>query len=73
MADTKAQLRAWFARDHRDMRAVSLSLLLLASGLLILWAAKEVAGVEEGAVFVALLVIPVVATRSFRIGCGSRR
>jgi hypothetical protein len=60
-AGTKTRAREWFERDHREMRAISLSFLLLTAGVLILWAAKAVAGVEGGAVLVVLLVSPVVS------------
>jgi CBS domain-containing protein len=60
-AAKKTRLRKWLGRDHREMRAVSLSLLLVVSGVAILWAAKEIAGVEGSAVFVALLLIPLIS------------
>jgi hypothetical protein len=60
-AGTKTRVREWFERDHREMRAISLSFLLLTAGVLILWAAKGIAGVEGSAVLVVLLVSPVIS------------
>lgn len=54
-------MREWFERDHREMRAISLTFLLLTAGVLILWAAKGIAGIDGSAVLVVLLVSPVIS------------
>ena len=60
-AETQTRVRAWIESEHRELRAISLSLLLLTAGVLILWAAKGIAGIEGSAVLVALLVTPVIS------------
>jgi hypothetical protein len=58
----------WLARDHADMKVMSLSLLFLLAGLLIVWFAKAAMAFEGNAVYVALLVIPFAFTQRATAG-----
>jgi hypothetical protein len=58
---TETRMREWFERDHREMRAISLTFLLLTAGVLILWAAKGIARIDGSAVLIVLLVSPAIS------------